>query len=93
MTSTDLIGYLASLLVLMTFCMQGMVALRLLAIASNLAFIGYGLLADIQPVLFLHVLLLPTNVYRLAQMLRGQQRQNHARKRVGCVLRTDANQQ
>lgn len=77
MTSTDLLGYLASLLVLMTFCMQGMVALRFLAIVSNVAFIGYSLLADIQPVLLLHALLLPTNVYRLAQLLQSgsQQRQ------------------
>lgn len=63
----DLLGYLASVLVLATFCMRGMVALRIAAIASNLAFISYGALADINPVLLLHLLLLPMNVYRLTQ--------------------------
>jgi hypothetical protein len=42
------------------------VALRLTAIASNLAFIAYGSLAGIDPVLLLHVLLL-LNAARLVQ--------------------------
>ena len=70
MNTFDLIGYLASLLVLATFCMRDMVALRLLAIASNVAFIAYGALADIGPVLLLHVVLLPVNAMRLAQSWR-----------------------
>ncbi|MEO8250250.1 MAG: hypothetical protein ABI589_12855 [Burkholderiales bacterium] len=61
------IGYLASLLVLATFCMRDMAALRLLAIASNAAFIAYGALADVRPVLLLHLVLLPVNLVRLAQ--------------------------
>ena len=65
MSFVDSIGYLASALVLATFCMRDLVALRWLAIASNLAFIAYGALADIGPVLVLHLLLLPVNVQRL----------------------------
>ncbi len=65
MSLTELIGYLASALVLAAFCMRDMVALRWTAIASNLAFIGYGALADLGPVLVLHLLLLPVNVQRL----------------------------
>lgn len=61
----DLIGYFASALVLATFCMRDMVALRCVAIASNLAFIAYGGLVDLGPVLILHLLLLPVNVLRL----------------------------
>jgi CRP/FNR family transcriptional regulator, cyclic AMP receptor protein len=64
------IGYLASLLVLAAFSVRGMVTLRVLAIASNLAFIGYAALAGIDPVLLLHALLLPVNVLRLLQELR-----------------------
>jgi CRP/FNR family transcriptional regulator, cyclic AMP receptor protein len=67
-------GYLASLLVLATFSVRGMVALRTLAIASNLAFIGYAALAQIYPVLLLHALLLPVNLSRLSQALRAQLR-------------------
>lgn len=70
MSAQEPIGYLASLLVLATFCVRGMVALRLLAIASNLAFIAYAALAGIHPVLLLHALLLPVNVVRLLQALR-----------------------
>lgn len=65
MSRTDLIGYLASALVLAAFCMRDMVALRWMAIASNVAFIVYGALADLGPVLVLHLLLLPINVLRL----------------------------
>lgn len=68
MNAVDALGYLASLLVLATFCMRGMVMLRLMAIASNLAFIGYAALADIHPVLLLHALLLPMNAWRLLEM-------------------------
>ncbi|MGB7990516.1 MAG: hypothetical protein WCF44_14045 [Candidatus Methylophosphatis roskildensis] len=74
MTAYEPIGYLASLLVLATFSVRGMVALRLLAIASNLAFIGYAALAGIHPVLLLHALLLPMNVYRLLQAVRERPR-------------------
>jgi CRP/FNR family transcriptional regulator, cyclic AMP receptor protein len=65
MNITEPLGYLASALVLATFCMRDMVALRCMAIASNLAFIAYGALADLGPVLLLHLLLLPVNVQRL----------------------------
>jgi len=66
MSAIEAIGYLASALVLAAFCMRDMVALRCTAIASNLAFIAYGALADLGPVLVLHLLLLPVNVGRLA---------------------------
>jgi len=65
----EMIGYLASSLVLATFCVRDMASLRSFAIASNLAFITYGYVAAVHPVLALHVLLLPTNVARLSQML------------------------
>jgi hypothetical protein len=65
--NADWLGWAASALVLATFCMQGMVALRLTALASNVAFIGYGASAGIDPVLMLHTLLLPLNAWRLAQ--------------------------
>lgn len=67
MSLTEPIGYLASALVLATFCMRDMRWLRGVAIASNLAFIGYGALADLGPVLMLHLLLLPLNLVRLRE--------------------------
>ena len=64
----NVVGYLAASLVLATFCMRSMSGLRSMALASNLAFIAYGYLADLMPVLLLHAVLL--NVYRLSQLLR-----------------------
>ena len=64
----DGVGYLASALVLLTFCMGTMLNLRAIAIFSNLAFISYGLGAGIYPVLILHVILLPLNTMLLIQM-------------------------
>ena len=64
MDTYEPLGYVASLLVLATFCMRGMVELRVLAIASNVAFFGYAVMAGIDPVLFLHALLLPNKAAR-----------------------------
>ena len=75
----DLVGYLASGFVLATFSMRSMRWLRLLALASNLAFIAYGCLANLMPVLILHVVLLPVNAYRLMQLCRFEHGPQHAR--------------
>lgn len=65
--NAEWLGWAASALVLATFCMKGMVALRATAMASNVAFIAYGASAGIDPVLMLHAVLLPLNAWRLAQ--------------------------
>ena len=67
MNTLEGIGYLAASLVLATFCMKSMDALRLAAIASNMAFIAYGYFGHLAPVLLLHALLLPINIYRLVE--------------------------
>jgi hypothetical protein len=64
----DGVGFGAAGLVLATFCMSSMSGLRWIAIASNVAFIAYGYLGELAPVLLLHALLLPVNIYRLAQL-------------------------
>ena len=69
MTPCDAIGYLASGLVLGAFSMKNMIQLRIVAICSNLAFIAYGALLDLIPVVALHVVLLPMNTWRLWQVL------------------------
>ena len=65
----DWIGYIAALLVFLTFWMKTMVALRVSGIASNFLFIAYGYLAAAYPPLILHVFLLPLNLMRLREML------------------------
>ena len=69
MSRFDMIGYIASGLVLGAFSMKNMLQLRIVAIASNIAFIGYGLGLDLMPVVALHVALLPMNSWRLWQVL------------------------
>jgi hypothetical protein len=64
--STD--GYAASGLVLLTFVMKDMGPLRVTAILSNLAFIAYGAMHALPPVLCLHFALLPLNLARLRQL-------------------------
>jgi CRP/FNR family transcriptional regulator, cyclic AMP receptor protein len=73
MTLIDGIGYLASALVLLTFCMSTMLNLRAVAICSNVAFIGYGAAEELYPVLILHIILLPLNLtlfFRMMMLLR-----------------------
>jgi hypothetical protein len=65
MAWVDVLGFCASLTVLASFCMTTIVPLRLCALASNLLFCSYGLLAHIYPVMFLHMLLLPINLVKL----------------------------
>lgn len=67
-TWIDAVGYAASVLVATTFYMRTMLPLRRFAIASNLAFIVYGFLGQLYPVLILHLFLLPLNVIRHQQI-------------------------
>jgi hypothetical protein len=73
-TTTEIAGYIASALVLTTFATNDLRRLRMIAILSNIAFITYGVLAWLPPVLVLHLLLLPLNVallIGLGKVLRG----------------------
>jgi len=53
-----------------TFAMRTMVPLRLVAIGSNVAFIGYAAPLHLWPIVILHGLLLPMNVLRLREIRR-----------------------
>ena len=64
----ELFGYLASLLVFIAFYMRCMLPLRIVAIASNVAFISYAWIDGLTPILLLHGALLPLNVLRLLEL-------------------------
>jgi len=83
---SDLLGYSAAGLVLLTFLAQSMATLRAIALASNVMFIAYALVAWLPPVLVLHALLLPLNAWRLWQTSRSQPRV-HERIEPTLVLR------
>lgn len=68
MSWIDGVGFCASFAVLVSFCMTTIVALRIFALASNVLFCLYGLLAHIYPVFLLHVVLLPINLMKLYRL-------------------------
>jgi hypothetical protein len=47
--------------------MKGIIALRVVALISNVAFLVYGIGLDLVPVWLLHAILLPINGWRLWQ--------------------------
>ena len=67
MSYVDIVGYAAALAVLGSFCMSTIVPLRILAVVSNVLFGVYGVLADLYPVFFLHSILLPINLSKIAR--------------------------
>lgn len=72
MSNPDVLGWLAAGLMVATFGCREARAMRPLAVATNLAFIGYGMAASLTPVLSLHLLLLPINLWRWVEALSGQ---------------------
>jgi hypothetical protein len=71
MTHPDLLGWVAAALMVGTFACRDARCMRPLAVATNLAFIGYGLAAALPPVLALHLLLLPINLWRWCEGVRA----------------------
>ena len=81
-------GYIASTLVFIALYMKDMLTLRILAICSNIAFLVYGSITHLAPVIVLSALLLPMNVWRLIAAIerrRGPQRP-HERRRNQTVM-------
>jgi hypothetical protein len=66
----DVAGYVAAVLVFLTFYMKTMIPLRVVGICSNCIFIVYAYFGTLYPVLILHLILLPLNLLRLREMLR-----------------------
>ncbi len=68
MSWIDFLGFAAAFSVLASFCMSTILALRTLALLSNVLFILYGLCAHIHPVLILHIILFPINLIKLSRI-------------------------
>jgi CRP/FNR family transcriptional regulator, cyclic AMP receptor protein len=67
---SQLLGYVASALVLTTFCFSNPVWLRIFALLSNVAFIAFGYVSKVFPVMLLHMILVPINSFQLTSVLR-----------------------
>ena len=72
MNAWDLVGYLAAGLVIAAFCMKDIMHLRIVGVASNVAFLTYGVAFGLTPVWLLHLVLLPVNLGRLWQVSRTE---------------------
>ena len=64
----EVLGYLGGVLVFSSFYLKTMMRLRMVAIASNMVFVAYGLFGHLVPILVLHILLLPLNLWRLLEV-------------------------
>lgn len=74
MSWIEILGYIASGAVFVTFWMKTLIPLRLAAIVGNVLFLGYGLNSELGNIILLHGSLLPLNVLRLVQALRLRKR-------------------
>jgi len=66
---TDMIGYLAAILMFSTFYMKKMIPLRAVGAAANVVFVVYASLVHVYPLLILHACLFPLNITRMIQMM------------------------
>ena len=64
----DATGFVASSLMVLAFCMKGILTLRFIALASNVAFLIYGIGLGLLPVWLLYAILLPINALQLCRM-------------------------
>ncbi len=62
-------GLVASAFVVAGYTMRTMISLRIFGILSNVVLIAYALPQHHYPIVALHLILLPLNVYRLREML------------------------
>jgi hypothetical protein len=68
MDVANLLGLIGGIFYVASVTLRTMIPLRVAAIASNIFFIGYGLLAKALPTFFMYAVLLPINVVRLYQI-------------------------
>src|SRR5215475_6578805 len=69
-TIANMLALIGAIFFVATLLMRTMVPLRVTGIISDVFFIGYGVLSGTVTTLILYILLLPINIFRLAQMLK-----------------------
>ena len=74
MTVTELTGWAAAALTLLAFNSRDVRLLRLASVGASVAFITYGAATSTWPVLALHCVLLPVNLFRLFELHRASRR-------------------
>ncbi len=65
-SSTEIVGYLASLIVLISFLMKNMKTLRIINSIGCVLFVAYGILLGFSiPIIFTNVAIVGINIYYL----------------------------
>ncbi|WP_353084812.1 uroporphyrinogen decarboxylase [Flavobacterium sp.] len=65
-TTTELIGYLASLVLMISFLMKNIIKLRIINSIGAILFIGYGIMLAISwPIIITNAFILCVNTYYL----------------------------
>ena len=67
---SDMIGYAGTGFTIMAYSMRRMLPLRVVAVLSSVALLVYGVLVASGPLIFMELVLLPINSYRLFELLR-----------------------
>ncbi|MDP2028214.1 MAG: hypothetical protein Q8K12_01065 [Thiobacillus sp.] len=71
-SSTELIGYVASALVVVSLAMTSVVRLRAISLAGSVAFVVYGVLIESVPIMVTNVAIAALNVWFLRAELGGK---------------------
>lgn len=74
MISAETVGWCAAGLMVATFSCRRAGPMRGLAACTNVAFMLYGCMADLHPVVALHALLLPINLWRWMECCHSEAR-------------------
>ena len=67
-SGSDMIGYAGTGFTMMAYSMRRMLPLRVAAVLSSVALLIYGVLVASGPLIFMELVLLPINSYRLFEL-------------------------
>ena len=70
--AAELVGYLASILVVVSLAMTSVVRLRMVSLAGSVVFIAYGLLIEAPPIVGTNVAIAALNLWFLRAELGGR---------------------
>ena len=70
---TELIGYIASVLVAVSLMMSGIVKLRIINLIGAILFTSYGLVIKAYPIVFVNGLICVVNIYYLYDIFKARE--------------------
>jgi hypothetical protein len=68
----ELVGYMASLFVVLSLCMENVVYLRLLSLIGGLLFLTYGVFLGALPIILTNTIIIALNSWHLNKLRVGK---------------------